>query len=78
MKTALIIVDVQNDFLPAAEGRGEGALSVTDGNDILPVIQHLLDKEAWAWDVVIATQVGFSPGCADAGLSPSPAHLLCV
>lgn len=38
MKKALIIVDVQNDFLPG------GALAVKNGDSILPVISDLLDK----------------------------------
>lgn len=52
---ALIIVDVQNDFLPGTVDREDGALAVGGGNEILQVIQGLLK---WDWDVVIATQVG--------------------
>jgi nicotinamidase/pyrazinamidase len=43
---ALIIVDVQNDFLPA------GALAVKDGDMIIPVINDLQNK----FDLVVATQ----------------------
>jgi len=43
---ALIIVDVQNDFLPG------GALPVKDGDIIIPVINNLQDK----FDLVVATQ----------------------
>jgi len=43
---ALIIVDVQNDFLPA------GALPVKDGDTIIPVINDLQNK----FDLVVATQ----------------------
>lgn len=57
MKTALVIVDVQNDFLPAQNDRKDGALAVPEGNDILPIIIDLLDRTKWDWDVVIATQV---------------------
>ena len=35
---ALIIVDVQNDFLPG------GSLAVPHGDEIIPVINNLLDK----------------------------------
>ena len=38
MKTALLIVDVQNDFLPG------GALPVPDGDKILPAIHNLINK----------------------------------
>lgn len=46
MKRALIIVDVQYDFLPG------GALGVTGGDEILPVIRKIADN----YDFVIATQ----------------------
>lgn len=38
MKKALIIVDVQNDFLPG------GSLAVQNGDAILPILNNLLDK----------------------------------
>jgi nicotinamidase/pyrazinamidase len=43
---ALIIVDVQNDFLPG------GALAVADSNQIIPIINHIQTK----FDLVVATQ----------------------
>jgi nicotinamidase/pyrazinamidase len=43
---ALIIVDVQNDFLPG------GALAVKEGFDIIPVINSIQTK----FDLVVATQ----------------------
>jgi len=43
---ALIIIDVQNDFLPG------GALPVKDGDVIIPVINNLQNK----FDLVVATQ----------------------
>ncbi len=43
---ALIIVDIQNDFLPG------GALAVKDGDAVIPVINNLQKK----FDLVIATQ----------------------
>ena len=47
-KQVLVIVDVQLDFEP------HGALPVTDGDKVVPVINNLLkDKK---WDHVIATQ----------------------
>ncbi|KAK1923002.1 Isochorismatase-like protein [Papiliotrema laurentii] len=48
--TALIIVDVQNDFLPPS-----GSLAVPGGRQVIPVIQKLLDR-SWKWDTVIASQ----------------------
>ncbi len=44
--TALIIVDVQNDFLPG------GALPVSEGDRVIPVANELMDR----FDLVIATQ----------------------
>jgi len=46
MKTALIIVDMQNDFLPG------GALGVAGGDEIIPRINHL----AGEYGLVVATQ----------------------
>ncbi len=43
---ALVIIDVQNDFMPG------GALAVPEGDEILPLINELQDK----FDLVIATQ----------------------
>lgn len=44
---ALIVVDVQNDFLPG------GALPVKEGDKIIPLINQLLDQD---FDVKIATK----------------------
>ena len=46
--TALVLVDVQNDFLPP-----NGALAVPEGDQIIDPILDLLDIE---WKIVIATQ----------------------
>ena len=46
MKTALLIIDVQNDFCPA------GALEVAGGNEIVPYI----NKEMVKYDCVVLTQ----------------------
>ena len=43
---ALLIVDVQNDFCPG------GALAVTDGDQVVPVINQLIDQ----FDVVCASK----------------------
>ena len=43
---ALIVVDVQYDFLP------DGALAVPEGDEIIPVINDLMEK----FDFVVATQ----------------------
>lgn len=43
---ALIIVDVQNDFLPG------GALAVSRGNEVIPYINSIMDK----FDLVVSTQ----------------------
>tara|TARA_R110002050_G_scaffold21259_6_gene59055 strand:+ start:6820 stop:7449 length:630 start_codon:yes stop_codon:yes gene_type:complete len=44
--SALIIVDVQNDFLPG------GALAVGKGDEVIPVINKVQDK----FDLIVATQ----------------------
>ena len=46
MKTALLVIDVQNDFCPA------GALEVVGGNEIVPYI----NKEMAKYDCVVLTQ----------------------
>lgn len=43
---ALLIIDVQNDFLPG------GALAVNEGDQIIPVINRLQEK----FDFIVATQ----------------------
>ncbi len=46
MKSALIFIDIQNDFLPG------GALAVPEGDQIIPVVNKLLPR----FDSVLATQ----------------------
>jgi len=46
MNSALLLVDVQNDFMPG------GALAVSDGDKIVPVLNRLLPK----FERVLATQ----------------------
>lgn len=46
-KKALIIVDIQNDFLPG------GSLAVKDGNKIFPVLNQLEEKD---FDLIVATK----------------------
>lgn len=47
MKTALILVDLQNDFFPG------GALEVRNGQEVLPAINQLLEMP---FDVIVATK----------------------
>ncbi|WVQ95524.1 hypothetical protein IAU59_002621 [Kwoniella sp. CBS 9459] len=56
-KTALIIVDVQYDFLPP-----DGTLAVPDGQAILPVVEDLLDSSKWDWPIIVASQDYHPPG----------------
>ena len=49
MASALILVDVQHDFLPPS-----GSLAVTGGLEILPVCLDLLNSHSWA--AIIASQ----------------------
>ena len=50
---ALLVIDVQNDFCPAADGVG-GALAVAGGDEIVPLInalgrrfEHVLLTQDW-------------------------------
>jgi nicotinamidase/pyrazinamidase len=43
---ALLVVDIQNDFLPG------GALAVPSGNQVIPVVNNLMER----FDLVLATQ----------------------
>ena len=47
-KHALIIVDLQEDFLPG------GALAVPDGDKVVPVIREVLEENSW--DCIVMTQ----------------------
>ena len=49
MKRALIVVDIQNDFLPG------GALAVPDGDAILPFVEKLL-RTGLNYDLIVVTQ----------------------
>ena len=74
-KTALVIVDVQDDFLPP-----DGALAVPNGKEIIPLIKDLL-SDAYEWKSVIATQVSQWDDLIQAradglGLPPQGSHLL--
>lgn len=44
---ALILVDLQNDFLPG------GALAVSQGDEVIPVVTRLLEKK---FDAIVATK----------------------
>ncbi len=46
MKKALILTDIQNDFIPG------GALAVPNGNEVVPVANRLMPQ----YDLVVATQ----------------------
>ena len=48
MKKALIVVDIQNDFCKG------GSLEVTDGEKIIPYINHLMKTNNY--DEIILTQ----------------------
>lgn len=46
MTTALLLIDLQNDFLPG------GALAVPGGDEVIPVANDLIDR----YELVVATQ----------------------
>lgn len=49
-KTALLVIDIQYDFLPG------GSLAVDDGDKIIPDVLELLDPEKYQWDAVAYSQ----------------------
>ncbi|ODV69022.1 Isochorismatase hydrolase [Hyphopichia burtonii NRRL Y-1933] len=50
-KTALVVVDLQEDFLPS-----QGSLAVAEGRSIIPLINDLLDTQKYKWNAIFATQ----------------------
>ena len=50
-KLALVVVDLQEDFLPP-----DGSLAIKDGRSIVPDINKLLIDPKYKWSLVIATQ----------------------
>lgn len=54
MNTALVLVDIQNDFLPG------GRLAVPHGDEVVAVANEWIRKGGWA--VVVATQDFHPPG----------------
>lgn len=65
MKKALLVVDLQNDFLPG------GALAISTGDQVIPVVNRLMDQR---WDVIVASQDyhprGHSSFAATHGMRP--------
>ena len=59
--SALILIDLQNDFMPG------GALAVSDGNAVVPVANRL----ARSFDLVVATQ-DWHPPCHSSFASQQP------
>jgi len=69
---ALLIVDVQNDFLPG------GSLAVPEGNRVIPVLNHYIDRFRAAHRPVYATRDWHPEGhwsFADRG-GPWPPHCI--
>ncbi|UYW01083.1 bifunctional nicotinamidase/pyrazinamidase [Flavobacterium agricola] len=60
---ALILVDIQNDFL------ANGALAVPNGNEIIPVVNQLLPQ----YDLIVATQ-DWHPANHKSFASQHPGH----
>jgi len=55
-KTALLIIDVQNDFLPAAatHDKKDGSLAVANADEVIPVINEL--RKRVKFDLIALTQ----------------------
>lgn len=66
-KKALLVIDVQNDFLPPT-----GLLAVADGRAILPLINEIMLKEVW--DAIVVSQDWHPPNhCSFASQHNVPA-----
>jgi nicotinamidase/pyrazinamidase len=78
-ETALIEVDVQNDFCPAYTGTGgkirpAGALAVTNGDGVIPPLNRAAEKIASRGGKVIASQDWHPPAhCSFASSNPPAA-----
>ena len=63
MRTALLVIDVQNDFCPG------GALAVADGDAVVAAANALMPR----FDVVVATRDWHPPDhCSFASRHPGP------
>lgn len=51
-KTALLLVDIQWDFLPP-----DGSLAVPSGDEILPPVYRVLDEAHDQFDLIVASLV---------------------
>ncbi|KAK4686488.1 nicotinamidase/pyrazinamidase, partial [Tremellales sp. Uapishka_1] len=71
MPTALLIIDVQNDFLPPT-----GSLAVSSGPDILPLLSDLLDSSKWEWNAVVTSQDYHPAGHISFASSHPPSKVL--
>lgn len=69
-KHALIIVDLQKDFLPG------GALAVPGGDKIVPVIHEVLEKNSW--DCIVMTQDWHPAGHVSFARNQEGRHVLDV
>lgn len=49
-KTALLLIDIQNDFIPP-----NGSLAVNGGDQILTAVYRILDEAADHFDLVVAS-----------------------
>ncbi|CCH45703.1 Nicotinamidase [Wickerhamomyces ciferrii] len=49
-KSALLVIDIQHDFLPG------GSLAVNDGNKIIPGVLDLINTDKYNWDAVVFSQ----------------------
>jgi nicotinamidase/pyrazinamidase len=63
-ESALIIIDVQNDFCPA------GALAITEGDKVIPVLNALSARFSREGGRVVATQDWHPPGHVSFGIWP--------
>ncbi|KAH3681108.1 hypothetical protein WICPIJ_007940 [Wickerhamomyces pijperi] len=49
-KSALLVIDIQNDFLPG------GSLAAPDGDTIIPNVISLINTNHYNWDTIVFTQ----------------------
>lgn len=71
-KTALIIVDMQRDFVEDAGACGDGGLNVKPLQNVIPRIQSILELFRNNGATVVHTRYGFKPDMSDL---PEPVRL---
>lgn len=74
-RTAVVVVDMQNDFASPGGMFDRAGIDVTTVRAIVPNIRTVLDASRRAGVLVVYLKMGFRPDLADAGYPTSPTWL---